>query len=62
MKKPKTFNPNSDEHLEWVLKLAYRYVTNDASISTEEVQDALCDALCNQIGDDKFCELCEEEW
>ena len=59
--KPKSFDPNSDEHLQWALKLAYLHVYGDMDISSEEAGDALCDALCNLIGVDAFCEFTATE-
>jgi len=55
------FDHSSEEHLEWVLKLAYRHVVGDMDVTQREAQDALCDALCNLIGDDAFCDFCSQE-
>ena len=52
--RPIQFDPNTNEHLEWSLKLAYRYATGDMDVGQEECTDALCDALCNLIGDEAF--------
>ncbi len=54
------FDPNTDQHLEHVLKLAYRYALGDLGIGSNEMVDTLCDALCNLIGDDAFCEWVEK--
>ena len=59
--KPLRFDPNSNEHLEWALKLAYRYAAGDMSAATEETRDAVADALCNLIGDEGFCQFVENE-
>ena len=48
------------EHLEWALKLAYAYSIDEDDITLEELQSAMCDALCNLIGDEAFCELIED--
>ncbi len=48
------FNPNSNQHLEWALKLLYRYSSGDLKVSSGEAMSASADALCNLIGDDKF--------
>jgi len=61
MEKPIQFDPNSDEHLEWVLKLAYKHAAGDMSATSQETVDALCDALGNLIGDDAFCNFVENE-
>jgi len=61
MDKPLRFNPNSNDHLEWVLKQAYMHAAGDLPAGTEENMDALCDALCNLIGDEAFCKFCEED-
>lgn len=61
MERPIKFDPNSDEHLEWVLKLAYKYAAGDMMVASEETMDAVADALCNLIGDDKFCEFIANE-
>jgi len=61
MEKPIQFDPNSNEHLEWVLKLAYRHAAGDMDVSSRETLDALCDALGNLIGDDAFCKFIETE-
>lgn len=55
------FDPNSNEHLEWVLKLAYKYAAGDMSAATEETRDALFDALCNLMGNDKAVDFIENE-
>jgi hypothetical protein len=40
------------------VKLAYRkHVLGDDSLGWTEVENALLDALCNEMGDDKF-----QEW
>ncbi len=40
-----------------VVKLAYRkHQLKDARIGWEELGDRLCDAICNEIGSDAFCE------
>ena len=57
MERPLTFDPNSNDHLEWTLKLAYRYAEGNMLISGEDVTSACMDALCNLIGDDAFCEF-----
>jgi len=60
-KKPRSFDPNSNEHLEWVLKLAYLHASGDVDISSKETTDALCDAISNIIGPAGFCEFLAEE-
>lgn len=59
MDKPVRFK-DSKEHLEYTLKLAYKHAAGDLSAGTSETMDALCDALCNLIGDDDFCKFCDE--
>ncbi len=61
MKKSIKFDHNTNEHLEWVLKLAYKYSVGDLSVASEETSCALSDALCNLIGDDKFCDFVEND-
>jgi hypothetical protein len=41
------------------MKMAYRNICGDTSAGTEETQNALCDALCEEIGDDAFVEFCD---
>ena len=48
-------------HLAKVLKLAYRHASGDTSAGTQETTAALCDALCNEIGDDAFCKFVEND-
>ncbi|MDO9105189.1 MAG: hypothetical protein Q7U57_09540 [Methylovulum sp.] len=55
------FDPNTDEHLEYVLKRAYRYALGDMTISSNEIQSDICNALCNLIGDDTFVKWNESE-
>jgi len=55
------FDPNTDEHLEYVLKRAYRYALGDIDIGSNEIQSDICNALCNLIGDDAFVEWNESE-
>jgi len=59
--KPLKFDPNSNEHLVWVLKLAYKYAVGDIAATSEETAEALCIALCNEIGDEGFCEFFDSE-
>ena len=61
MNKRLIFDPNSDEHLIWALKLAFKYASGDMSVGQEETTDALCDALCNLVGDDEFCKFMKED-
>ncbi len=55
------FNPNSDEHLEHVLKKCYRFALGDDAIGTVEILSDLTDAICNLIGDEKYCEFLDKE-
>lgn len=41
------------------LKIAYRYCCGDDSVTLEEMQNRLCDALCEAIGDDEFQKFAE---
>ena len=59
MSKALWFDPNTDEHLIHALKLAYRYAVGETDVTSGETVDALCDALCNLIGDDGFCQFVE---
>jgi len=54
------FDPNTDEHLEYVLKRAYRYAIGDLGVGTDEISNDLCDALCNLIGADTFSDWNEK--
>lgn len=55
----RTFNPNTNEHLEHVLKKAYKFTHGDMGIGTEEMSGDLCDAICNLIGPNAFSEWCD---
>lgn len=48
------FDPNTNEHLVYVLKRAYRYALGDFEIGSEEIANDLMNAICNEIGDDGF--------
>ncbi len=60
MEKPLKFiGPNA--HLEWALKVGYKFACGDEDVSSGEAIDALCDALCNLIGDEKFSEFVADD-
>ena len=61
MQEQTKFDPNTDEHLEYVLKRAYRFALGDMDIGSNEMAKDLCDAICNLIGDDAFVEWNESE-
>ena len=42
------------------VKMAYRkHHLSDARIGWDELDDALCNALCNEIGSNEFCDWVE---
>ena len=48
--------PEKDSHTVKALKCAYKKMTNpECELGWEEVTDMLCDAICNEIGDNAFC-------
>ncbi len=53
--KPERFTEENSQ-LEYALKLAYKHAMGDVDAGTNETIDALCDAICNLIGDHEFCE------
>lgn len=61
MQEQRKFDPNTNEHLEYVLKRAYRHVLGDMDIGSNEMQSDICNALCNLIGDDAFVKWNEDE-
>ena len=61
MDRPLKFDPNSDDHLIYALKLGYKHAAGDTDAGTQETMNALCDALCNLIGDDAYCAFIDEE-
>ena len=60
MSKTSRFDPNSNEHLEYVLKRAYKFSSGDLTIGSSEMMNDLCNALCNLIGDEEFQSFCRE--
>jgi len=51
-----------NEELIKAVKMAYRkHHLSDMSLGWEELSDALCDALCNVLGDDGFQKWVESE-
>ena len=62
MKVTRPYDRKEMEHLEWALKLAYAYSIDEDNVTLEELNNAMCDALCNLIGDKAFCALYTDEF
>ena len=58
MERPLKFE-STNEQLEYALKLGYMHACGSEKAGTCETMDALCNALCNLIGDDAFQEFCK---
>lgn len=55
---------DSSNYLEHVLRTAYLFVLAEqegyaSSIGTEEMSTMITNALCNEFGDDRFCQWLE---
>jgi len=46
----------TNDHLERVLKKAYRFAAGDTKIDSHELVDDICEALCDLMGYDNFCQ------